>query len=62
MMRIDVGFSSPDPVGQVLLRQVEAIPRGTAERAEVEWFLYSLLAKKAAQEAERLRSRLSDNS
>lgn len=55
LIHIEVLFKTNDPRGKQILDEINAIPQFTPERAEAEWFLYSMLARVAARRADRYR-------
>ena len=56
LVHIEVLFQTNDPRGAAILKELNAIPEYSAERAEAEWFLYSMLARVAARRADSIRS------
>jgi hypothetical protein len=52
---VEVTFHSSDPDTAEMLRTIESFPTHSSERAEMEWFLFTTLAKAAGRQADRLR-------
>lgn len=55
LINFEVLFKSNDPRGQAMLKSIEELGEFTVERFEAEWFLFSMLARKAAIRADHLR-------
>lgn len=52
---VEVTFHSSDPQTAEMLKTIESFPAHSSQRAEMEWFLFTTLAKAAGRQADRLK-------
>lgn len=55
LIHLEISFHTTDPRGRKMLAAINDLPDWSPERAEAEWFLYSMLARVAARRADYLR-------
>ena len=54
-IRIEVLFKTDDPRGKKILDEINALGSFSVERFEAEWFLFNMLARVSARQADSLR-------